>query len=452
MRKKQHLLLWLILLVTIVALIIDLPDNYRLKVEVAGRTFETNISRPFSFLRRFKLVKGLDLAGGVHLMFQAKMEGVSETSRSKALSALKENIERRVNFFGLSEALVQTSKKGGEYRLIVELPGVVEVKEAVALIGKTAELEFREMVVLPPEATTSATTEQLFAGKTELTGRHLVRAEVQFNQNTGKPEVALEFNQEGKKIFAEITKRNLTKPLAIFLDGLPISIAEVKEPILEGRAVISGNFELKQAKELVSQLNAGALPVPIELIERRQIGPTLGAESVSRTLRAGLVGLTAVLIFMALYYRWLGVLADIGLIIYALITLALYKIIPVTLTLPGLTGFLLSVGMAVDSNILIFERMKEELRDGRPWKVAMELGFGRAWDSIRDANVCTLITCFLLFNPFNWSFLNTSGMIRGFALTLALGIFISLFTGIVVTRTLLRVFAQNPKKKNEVKN
>ena len=447
MRKKQRFLLWLILLITVLAIIIDLPNQYHLKVKIAGREFETNISRPFNFLRRFKVVKGLDLAGGVHLMFRAKMEEIPEESRESAFSALKENIERRVNLFGISEAVVQTSKKGSEYRLIVELPGVVNVKEAIALVGKTAELEFRESVELSSEATASATVYDLFAGETGLTGRHLVRAEVQFSRNTGKPEVALEFNEEGKKLFAEITKRNVGKPVAIFLDNLPVSIATVKEPILDGRAVISGDFDLKRAKEMVSQLNAGALPVSIELIEQRQIGPTLGEESVRKSLKAGLVGLGAVVLFMALYYGWLGVLADIGLIIYALITLALYKIIPVTLTLPGLTGFLLSVGMAVDSNILIFERMKEELRDGRPWNVAMELGFGRAWDSIRDANVCTLITCFLLFNPFNWSFLNTSGMVRGFALTLALGIFISLFTGIVVTRTLLRVFARKDRER-----
>jgi len=446
MRKRQRFLLWLILLITILAIIIDLPNQYHLKVKIAGHKLETNISRPFSFLRRFKVVKGLDLAGGAHLMFRAKMEEIPEESRENAFSALKENIERRVNLFGISEAVVQTSKKGNEYRLIVELPGVVNVKEATALVGKTAELEFRETVELSSEATATATVYDLFAGKTGLTGRHLVRAQVQFGQNMGKPEVGLEFNEEGKKLFAEITKRNVGKPVAIFLDNLPVSIATVKEPILDGRAVISGDFDLKRAKEMVSQLNAGALPVPIELIEQRQIGPTLGEESVRKSLKAGLVGLGAVVSFMALYYGWLGLLADIGLIIYALITLALYKIIPVTLTLPGLTGFLLSVGMAVDSNILIFERMKEELRDGRPWNVAMELGFGRAWDSIRDANVCTLITCFLLFNPFNWSFLNTSGMVRGFALTLALGIFISLFTGIVVTRTLLRVFARKDKE------
>jgi len=213
----------------------------------------------------------------------------------------------------------------------------------------------------------------------------------------------------------------------------------VDEAITSGQAVIRGNFTLETAKQLSTLLNAGALPVPIKIIEQRNVGATLGQESVQKSVRAGMVGLLMVAGFMWAYYGKLGFLADLALIIYGLITLALYKLIPVTLTLPGIAGFILSIGMAVDSNILIFERMKEETRAGCHWKRAMELGFGRAWDSIRDANICTLITCFILFNPFNWNFLNVSGMIRGFALTLGLGIFISLFTGIVVTRTLLRV-------------
>jgi len=191
------------------------------------------------------------------------------------------------------------------------------------------------------------------------------------------------------------------------------------------------------------QLNAGALPVPIKIIQQRNIGAILGETSVQKSVRAGLIGLLMVVLFMAAYYGRLGLLADLGLVIYGLITLALYKLLPVTLTLPGVAGFLLSMGMAVDSNILIFERMKEEERAGKAHAVAMELGFGRAWDSIRDANICTLITCFILFNPFNWSFLNTSGLVRGFALTLSLGVFLSLFTGVVVSRTLLRTFSKS---------
>jgi len=206
--------------------------------------------------------------------------------------------------------------------------------------------------------------------------------------------------------------------------------------------VISGQFTTEDAKNLSIQLNAGALPVPIQVIGQNNVGATLGQESVTKSLQAGFLGLVIVMCFMILYYSRLGFLADLALIVYGIITLALYKLLGVTLTLPGLAGFILSVGMAVDSNILIFERTKEEQRSGKPWSTAIELGFGRAWDSIKDANIATLTICFILFNPFNWTFLNTSGLVRGFALTLALGIAISLFTGIIVTRTLIRLFYQ----------
>jgi len=444
--KKRKFILWLILLITIASIIIDLPDGYQLNFEFGPIKVNQNISRPFGFLKNLDLVKGLDLAGGVHLMFEAKVDGLADEDKLLAINSLSDNIEKRVNLYGVSEAIVQTSQAGDSYRLIVELPGVADVDQAVDLVGKTAELNFRQMVEIAPEATSTATVYDLFAAKTDLSGRHLLSSQVQFNPNTGKPEVSLEFNQEGKELFAQITKENVGEPLAIFLDDILVSAPHVQEPITDGRAAISGDFDIDTAKQLVSQLNAGALPVAIELVERRQIGPTLGAESVDRSLNAGLIGLGIVIVFMAVIYGKLGIIADLALIIYGLLTLAVYKLIPVTLTLPGLTGFLLSVGMAVDSNILIFERMKEELKAGNPWNVAMELGFGRAWDSIRDANICTLIICFLLYNPLSWDFLNTSSMVKGFALTLALGVFISMFTGIVVSQNLLRVLA---RKKTE---
>jgi len=440
--KKRQFLLWFILLITIASIIIDLPSNYQLNFQLGPIRIKQNISRPFGFLKNLNLVKGLDLAGGVHLMFEAEVDDLPDNDKQVAINALRDNIGKRVDLYGVSEAAVQTSRVGDSYRLIVELPGVADVDQAIALVGKTAELNFREMVEIAPEATSTATVYDLFAKKTELSGRHLLSSQVQFNPNTGKPEVSLEFNQEGKELFAEITKESVGQPLAIFLDDILVSAPRVQEPITDGRAAISGDFDIDTAKQLVSQLNAGALPVSIKLMERRQIGPTLGAESVERSLNAGLIGLGIVIVFMALVYGKLGIIADLALIIYGLLTLAIYKLIPVTLTLPGLTGFLLSVGMAVDSNILIFERMKEELRMGNPWNVAMELGFGRAWDSIRDANICTLIICFLLYNPFSWDFLNTSSMVKGFALTLALGVFISMFTGIIVSQNLLRILAR----------
>jgi len=430
--KKRKSILWLIVALTAFAVFVDLPKSFR---NVSFENLDFKIG-PLNFKRPTEIKKGLDLQGGTHLVFSAEMKNIEPSAREEALASARQNIEKRVNLFGVSEAVVQTAKTETDYRLIVELPGVKDVNQAIDLIGKTAQLEFWEE---NPDQKAASESGEFFL-KTDLTGKDLKRSLVTFDQQTGSPLVSLQFNDEGAKKFAEITRRNVGKVVPIVLDGVPITMPKVDEPILNGNAVIKGSFTTAEAKRLAAQLNAGALPVPITLIEQRNIGASLGADSIQKSVRAGIIGLFLVMTFMGAYYGKLGILADIALVIYGLITLALYKLIPITLTLPGVAGFLLSVGMAVDSNILIFERMKEERRAGKPLAVAMELGFGRAWDSIRDANVCTLITAFILFNPFNWAFLNVSGMVRGFALTLALGIVISLFTGIVVTRTLIRVF------------
>jgi len=446
--KSRRLLLWFIIVLSLVSVYVDLPSKIHLKF--APLKIDQEISRlainwqlgKSNFIRDLEIKRGIDLAGGTHLVFQADMKDVSADNRQTAIEAAKDNIEKRVNLFGVSEPLIQTSKVGEDYRLIVELAGVKDINQAIDLIGQTAQLEFKE---LPKEATQASTIVDFKS--TGLTGKDLSKSEVKFDPNTGQPTVGLTFSQEGAKKFAEITGRNVGKPVAIFLDQLPITAPTVQEQITTGDAIISGRFTLDEAKKLSIQLNAGALPVPINLIEQRNIGATLGNESVQKSIFAGLIGLGLVVFFMAAYYGFLGILADIALVIYGLVTLALYKLIPITLTLPGVAGFILSIGMAVDANILIFERMKEELRAGKPRQIAMELGFGRAWDSIRDANICTIITCFVLFNPFNWSFLNSSGMVRGFASTLFLGVVLSLFTGIVVTRTLIRVFYRKEKIK-----
>ncbi len=378
---------------------------------------------------------GLDLQGGTHLVLQTDMINIAEKDRETALEAAKNIINRRVDLYGVSEPVVQTARVGADYRIIVELPGIKDVNQALDLIGQTAQLDFREVRNASPSGNLL-----LDFQPTSLTGRDLVHAEVIFDPQSGKPQVSLEFSDQGKEVFSAITSRNVGRQVAIFLDGLPITVPTVNEPITDGRAVISGEFTIEEAKNLAIQLNAGALPVPIKVIEQKNIGASLGELSIKRSAFAGVVGLLAVMIFMIAFYGKLGFFANLALIIYGLITFALYKLLPVTLTLPGLAGFFLSTGMAVDSNILIFERMREEQRAGEPRRRAMELGFGRAWDSIKDANVCTLITCFILFNPFNWSFLNTSGLVKGFALTLGLGVLVSLFTGVVVTRTLLRRF------------
>lgn len=378
---------------------------------------------------------GLDLQGGTHLVLQTDMTNIAEKDQETALEAAKNIILRRVDLYGVSEPVVQTARVGADYRIIVELPGIKDVSQAIDLIGQTAQLDFREAGDASPSGNWL-----LDFQPTSLTGRDLVQAAVAFDPNTSKPQVSLEFSDQGKAVFSAITTRNVGRQVAIFLDGLPITVPTVNEPITDGRAVISGDFTIEEAKNLVIQLNAGALPVPIKVIEQKNIGASLGELSIKRSAFAGVVGLLAVMIFMMAFYGKLGFFANLALVIYGLMTFALYKLLPVTLTLPGLAGFFLSTGMAVDSNILIFEKMREEQRAGEPRSRAMELGFGRAWDSIKDANVCTLITCFILFNPFNWSFLNTSGLVKGFALTLSLGVFISLFTGVVVTRTLLRRF------------
>lgn len=363
-------------------------------------------------------------------MLEADMDQVAEGERSRALESARSIIERRVDFLGVAEPVVQSSRLGDSYRIVVELPGVTNTEDALALIGATAQLEFREVKSQPEESFIP----------TGLTGKDLTRADLQFDNTTGNPQIGLTFTAEGAQKFEEITARNVGQPLAIFLDGVVLSAPVVQGPISGGRAVITGTFTLAEARRFVAQLNAGVLPTPISVLERRQIGPTLGQEALQNSLAAGLAGLALVVLFMIGNYGWLGILAAAALTVYGILTLGLYKVIPVTLTLSGVAGFILSVGMAVDANILIFERIKEERRWGKDLKTAMELGFGRAWDSIRDANLATLATVFILFNPFNWQFLVTSGLVRGFALTLGLGVLVSLFTGVVVTRTLVRLF------------
>lgn len=402
------------------------------------------VKKPSWFKVNNDIKLGLDLAGGSQLVFEADTSNISEDKKKTSLESLRNVIERRVNLFGISEPNVQTSNFQGKDRIVVELPGISDTKEAQALIGRTAQLVFSEVVEVPGEkgATPSATLKA-----TELTGADLAEAGVTFDQNTGKPAVSLTFTTEGGEKFAKITGDNVGKPVAIVLDEELVSAPNVQEKIIGGTAQITGSFTLDEAKNLSIQLNAGALPVPVEVVEERTIGATLGAESISKSVIAGFVGLGMVMVFMIISYGGLGLVADIGLIVFGVITLALYKLIPVVLTLPGIAGFLLSVGMAVDSNILIFERFKEEKDKHSTISDALEVSFGRAWDSIRDANIATILTAFILANPLDWNFLHTSGPVRGFAITLALGIAISLFTGIIVSRNLLRLFVKERKEK-----
>jgi len=454
-KQKTRNIFWTIIALVFLSIIINLPKSITIKFKLFNNDINHTFYKPefnfsigsFNFKKNFDLKYGLDLAGGASLIFKINPDKVKKEDLPSALESLKTNIERRTNYFGVSEANIQISNQYGQYRLLVELPGIENVNEAIKLIGQTARLSFKGETDNPPkkEATSSADLLQLFSVDTGLNGSHLVRSSVNFNSNNGEPEVALEFNETGAKLFETATKKFLNKRIAVFLDEIPLTIPTVKTIIPDGKAVINGSFDTKTAKSLSAQLNAGALPLPIELISQNQIGATLGKDTIDKGIKAGIIGLIAVFIFMIGNYGWLGVIANICLIIFALFTLTIYRLIPVTLTFPGMVGFILSVGMAVDSNILIFERLKEESRAGKPWNVAMELGFGRAWDSIKDANATTIIIGLILFNPFNWSFLNTSGLIRGFAVTLILGIIISIFTGVFVTRNILRVFAKEKK-------
>lgn len=390
--------------------------------------------------KEFKTKLGLDLKGGSHLVYKVETKGVPTEDLPDALASARDIIEKRVNFYGVSEPLVQNVKSGNDYRISVDLPGLENVSQAIQLIGQTAQLRFIEEGPVDEKIASTASLLDKLNKDTGLSGKHVKRATVGFNPETGSPQVVLQFTPEGTKMFDEITARNIGKPVGIFLDSFPISAPVVQQRISQGDAVISGSFTVDEAKQLALSINSGALPLPITLIEQRNIGPSLGAEDVQKSIVAGFIGLSMVAFFMIAYYGKLGVIATVALILYGMISFALFRFIPIVLTLPGVAGFILSIGMAVDSNILIFERIKEEQAKGRDFKTAVRLGFGRAMDAIKDANITTMLVAFILFNPFNWDFLPQFGLVKGFALTLGLGVATSLFTGIVITKRLINAF------------
>ncbi len=386
--------------------------------------------------RPFQL--GLDLSGGTQLVYRANLSAIATADVPDSMSALRDTIERRVNLFGVSEPIVQTQRGGTlagttEERLIVELPGVTDTQKAIELIGRTPVLEFRLLKsdTIPADISTS-TVNQYFE-PASITGKDLKRAELQFNQGLGgpsEPVVLLTFNAEGARIFADLTKENVGRYFGMFLDGAPISVPVINEPIPNGQAVISGNFTPESAKELARNLNYGALPVPIELISTKTVSGTLGEKAVEDGIMAGLWGIAAVVLFMIFWYRLPGAIASIALLLYVAAVLALFQLIPVTLTAAGIAAFILSVGMAVDANILIFERMREELSKGKGTREAIHDGFARAWPSIRDSNISSMITAVILF----W--FGTS-LIKGFALVFGIGVLVSMLTAITVSRTFL---------------
>lgn len=413
-------------------------DKTQIDLTPSGIPFSTDIP----------LKQGLDIIGGTQVTLAADMAAIPESERATALASVEEVMRRRVDLYGVSEPRIRTSVWGDQYRILIELPGLSQADSALQLIGQTAQLQFRETMADDSVATRSAEQYLNSFEPTGLDGSKLKRATVQFDQSN-QPVVSLEFNTEGAELFAKVTERNIGKPLAIFLDENPVMLPTVNAAIYGGNAQITGGFSLEDAKTLAAQLNAGALPVPVKIVEQKTIGPSLGQRSLELSVQAGAIGIGLVMLFMILLYGPMGIIADVGLIAYGVLTIALYKLLPVTLSLPGIAGLMLSIGMAVDSNILTFERIKEEWRAGRSWKEALRLGFGRSWDSIKSANLATLAICFILFNPLDWGFLNTSGPVRGFALTLALGIAVSAFTGVFYSRLLLQLFLSEPKKKEQ---
>jgi preprotein translocase subunit SecD len=386
---------------------------------------------------------GLDLSGGSHLLYKADISQLPSDQVDDSMEALRDVIERRVNLFGVGEPIVQvqTSTLGGEkeHRLSVELPGITDVKKAIDMIGATPFLEFRTQAVNPTASNVKNGVVTLDANAsfvpTDLTGKYLKRAQLTFTKGTGEPTVSLQFNDEGSALFEKITSENVGKVVAIYLDGQVISAPVVREAIKGGVAQISGNFTPQEARELVGRLNSGALPVPISIISTQTVGATLGGEAINAGMKAALIGFLLIALFLLLWYRLPGLVAVLALLIYVTITLVLYKLIPVTLTAAGIAGFIISIGMAVDANILIFERFREEKALGKKTEEALAAGFARAWFSIRDANIASLITALILF----W--FGTS-LIKGFALTFGLGVLVSLLSAILITRIFLRALPQ----------
>lgn len=450
--KNSKFFVLTVIIVSGLLLLVDLPMNFNLgkhklpflrqQIDLSNINFsKIDLKIPFLHIKKdlpYKL--GLDLQGGTRLIYKVEMKDIPKNEQDIAFESARGVIDRRINFFGVTEPTIQSLKLPSEYRIIVELPGTSDITQALDLIGRTAQLSFweegdkklaSESAMLFPYGSTSVFANEPI--KTKLTGKDLKAAKVVFGSQDGTPQVQLDFSTKGAKLFGEITKKNVGKRLAIVLDDIIVEAPVVNQAILNGNAIISGSFTTETSKNLAIQLNAGALPAPLTIIGQTTVGPSLGIESLKKSLLGGLLGFISIIVFMVYLYKKEGIIASFALIIYTVLVLFLFKVIPVTLTLAGVAGFILSIGMAVDANILIFERMKEELRSGKPQNIALKLGFARAWTSIRDSNVSSLITTFILF------YFGT-GAIRGFALTLAIGILVSMFSAIVVTRNLLTVF------------
>ncbi len=395
--KNKLILFWIIMAITIASIFVD-------------------YKKPASL--------GLDLVGGSRLMLEAQTSSSVPKITPEIMDSLQYAIENRVNAMGVGETIVQ---RIGTKRLLIEIPNITDTTKAKEFIGQTAQLEFKR-----PKTLADGTIEWESTG---LTGKDLRKSLVGSAPTTGEWMVELEFNAEGAKKFSDLTKELTGKQMAIFFNGKLQSAPRVNEQISGGRAQITGGeggFEYTEAKEMVDLLNAGALPVGAEVIQEESVGPTLGQDSIYKSKIAGIIGISVVMLFMILYYRVLGLISCFALIIYSLVNFAIFKLIPVTLTLTGIAGFILSIGMAIDANILIFERTKEELKMGRSLFTAINSGFDRAFTSIFDSNVSTIMTCLILY------YFGAS-MVKGFALTLIIGVCLSMFSAITVTKNFMHL-------------
>lgn len=452
MTRNQPLKLGLILLVLIVAIWISLSDRILITNPFNGAVLiDRNIAPHL----------GLDLRGGLQVLMEADLPATTKIEAG-SMETARTILANRTNALGVAETTLQLA---GERRIVGEFPGAEDPEAVIASLKQTGLLEFVDtgdqslpvgttiltdfglepgFVATPDPAATPGPDGTIPAPTvyhTVMTGKDLKTAAVSPLQGSGY-QIAFTLSSAGSKIFADYTTNNVQKYLTIVLDKKVISSPQIQNPILDGSGVITGSFTLDEANNFVVQLRYGSLPIPIKVVESRAVGPTLGAESVRKSVTAGAIGLIVVMLFMAFYYRLPGIIADLALITYALISYALFKSIPVTLTLPGIAGFILSIGMAVDANVLIFERLKEELRSGKTLLQAIDLGWSRAWTSIRDSNISTLITCVILY-IFGSAF--GASIVKGFSVTLALGVLVSLFTAITVTRSYLHLVLDNAK-------
>jgi len=446
MQRGQITSIIAILVVIILAIYLDIPNTPG--IPGSSHKVQTRL--------------GLDLVGGVQALLEADLPA-EQAIEPQAMQTARSIVENRVNGLGVTEAVVQ---QAGDRRIVVEIPGSQDLEEAlatlkqtgllefvdfsnltpqeaIALVGTKVETDFAQTSTLQPTQTlTSTQTTQVF--NTVMTGAELKTVAVTSSQ-LNEPEVAFTLTTKGAQTFKDFTSAHVNQVLAIVLDKEVISTPTINEPITDGQGVIQGNFTVESANALAVQLRYGSLPIPLKVVESRTVGPTLGQDSLRKSLLAGAIGFAVVILFMGLYYRLPGIVAIFAILVYALIAYALFRAIPVTLTLPGIAGFLLSTGSALDANILTFERMKEELRAGQTLRQAIKLGWERAWPSIRDSNIATLLTCLVLY-----FFGSTFGatIVKGFSLTLGFGVLVSLFTALMVTRTVMGVVLEYFKPTN----